>query len=519
MLKNSSRVRVGFFLIAIVLLISFSCNKKDIIDDNPSSKLVFSADSVVFDTVFTSIGSVTQKLMVYNNSDNRIQITSVALGSGDESAYRINVDGEAGSTFSDIEIAANDSAYVFVRVTIDPLDKNNPYVVEDEIYFLTNGNDQSVKLVAWGQDANYIVADTYIDGLPAFKVVADSLETVHWTSERPYVIYGYAVINSYGKLIIEEGVHVYFHDGGGLWAYSNGVLNVVGEVENPVVFQGDRLESYYKDLPGQWDRIWLMDGRADEDHVIENAIIKNGFIGIQAESFINVTQNRVRLHNVKIENMEGIGILSRVFNVEASNLVVGNCGGYNVAITGGGYHSFVQTTLGAYWNYSVRNTPAMFVNNYLLDTLGEPVPLNFNMNFDNSIIYGVNTDEFETDLDGGADSLYYIKNSIIKTKMDLSDDTFFTDVIVNENPLFINTSNNDFRIDSLSPAIGKADEAIASYFPKDILNNSRLPNPDIGAYQFISGQDTISLQRSISEFRSNKKLPEIIRQQKYPRIR
>ena len=495
-----------------------SCRKDDKISDNPSFKLEFSADSVIFDTVFTSIGSVTKQLMIYNRADSRINISNISLGQSSNSAYRINVDGLSGSSFYDIEIAPNDSIYVFVRVTIDPLDQNNPYVVEDDIYFLTNGNEQSVKLVSWGQDANYIVADTYIEGLPPFKIVADSLETIHWTADRPYVIYGYAVIDSYGKLIIDEGTNIHFHDGGGLWAYAEGVLNVNGTVDNPVTFQGDRLEEYYKELPGQWDRIWLMENTSGENHVIENAIIKNGFIGIQSESFINATLNKVVLHNVKIENMDGMGIYSVVFNIEASNLVVGNCGGYNVAIIGGGYHNFAQTSIGAYWNYSVRNTPAFFINNYFLDTLNKPLPVNFNMNFDNSIIYGINSNEFETDLDGGADSLYYFTNCIVKTTMDITNTDYYFDVI-NEDPLYLNPSINDYRIDTLSPAIGKADKAIASIYPKDIINNSRLPDPDIGAYQFFPGQDTIPLRTISSGYHRAKNLPDIRLKQAYPRIK
>ncbi len=480
----------NFFILFlfISILITVSCRKEESISDNPSLKLNFSADSVIFDTVFTSIGSTTKQLMIYNQSDSKIVISNLTLGNGEQSAYRINVDGESGSSFSDIELSGGDSIYIFVKVTIDPQNINNPYVVEDNIYFLTNGNEQSIKLVAWGQDANYILADTYIEGLPPFKIIADSLETVHWTSEKPYIIYGYAVINSYGKLIIDEGARIYFHAGAGLWAYVDGVLNVLGTVENPVTLRGDRLEDQYDNLPGQWDRIWLMEGRAGYDHIIENAVISNAFIGIQTESITRVNENKLKLHNVIIENMTGIGIFSRVFDIQAENTVVSNCGGYNLAFTGGGDFDFIQSTIAGYWPYSVRNTPAIFINNYLLDTLNDPVSFPMNFRFDNSILYGYNTNEFETDMDGGADSLYYFTNSMLKTSLDVSNPDIYINILNNEDPLFLNTQENDYRIDSLSPAIGRANEAIAATVPRDILDNSRMPIPDIGAYQFIPGQ-------------------------------
>ena len=518
MTKIFNKVPYLFLITIIVLLIAYSCKKEETISDSSSIKLGFSSDSIVFDTVFTSIGSATRQIRVYNTSDSKVKISNITLGMGGQSSFRINVDGESGSNFNDIELSGGDSLYIFARVTIDPQNQNNPYVVEDDIHFLTNGNDQSVKLVAWGQDANYIVADTYIEGLPPFSIVADSLETITWTNDKPYVVYGYAVIDSYGKLIIEEGTNIYFHEGAGLWAYVDGTLNVNGTIDNPVVFQGDRLEEFYDDVPGQWDRIWLMEGRAGFDHIIQNAIIRNGFIGLQAESFTRFTENSLQLHNVTIENMNGIGLFSRIYNVVASNLVVSNCGAYNLALTGGGYYRFAQSTIAAYWPYSVRNTPAVFINNFLIDSLDNPIPFPINFNFDNSILYGLNTEEFETELDGGADSLYYFKSSIIKTNIDVSDPIFFENVIVNEDPLFVDVETNDYRIDTLSPAIGKADLSIASAFPRDILDNSRLPVPDIGAYQFVPGQ-TGGENGTSSMYISPTKIRNILKKGYYPPIK
>ncbi len=515
------QIKAIFLIIVGTMAILYSsCRKDNVIDNNPSITLNFSADSVIFDTVFTSLGSATKQLRVYNNSKSKIQISSISIGMGDQSAYRINVDGESGFIFSDIELAAGDSLYIFARVTIDPQNLNNPYVIEDEIEFITNGNNQTIKLVAWGQDANYIIADTYIEGLPPFKIIADSLETVYWRKDKPYVIYGFAVIDSYGKLVIEEGSKVYFHNNSGLWAYIDGVLNVLGTIEEPVYFQGDRLEDFYDDVPGQWDRIWLMEGRQGFDHIIENAKIKNGFIGIQVESFSRVTENRLKLNNVTVENMDGIGILSRIFSVEATNTVVSNCGAYNLALTGGGYYSFTQSTIAAYWPYSVRNTPSVFINNYLLDSIDNPIPIPINCNFDNSIIYGSNESEFETDMTGDTDSLYFFRNSLIKTTHDITNPDIYINVLNNENPLFESIENNDYRIDTLSPAIGKADLAIASTVPFDIIGNSRLPVPDVGAYQFIPGQNADDKSMGpANHLLPIKKLTSIIKKGNYPKLK
>lgn len=487
-MRVKQHIIIPTILLMTVLTVTWSCRKPVVVSDDPSLELSFSNDSVIFDTVFTSLGSATRRLMVYNPSKSRVSISNIRLASGDNSAFRLNVDGLPGSDFSDVEINGGDSLYIFARVTIDPNDISNPYVVEDSIMFLTNGNEQKVKLVAWGQNAVYILADTYVEGFPPFKVVADSLETTIWTNEKPYVIYGYAVIDSYGKLEIQEDTQIHFHKNSGLWAYVDGVLKVYGTRENPVWFGGDRLEQDYADLPGQWDRIWLMEGRPGEDHEFHHAVIENGFIGIQAESFLRQTENKVILDNVVIQNMTGIGVFTRLFNIKGENVVAANCGGYCLALTGGGSYDFVHSTIANYWPYGVRNTASLFLNNYLLDTSETAIPLSMDFKLKNSILYGTNFNEIETDMVGEADSLYYFDHCLLKSERDVSNTAIYNQVIKNEDPLFVDYDVNDYRIDSLSPAIDKGDPAIAATVPFDLLGTQRTVSPDLGAYEFVPGQ-------------------------------
>ncbi|MDP3461258.1 MAG: hypothetical protein Q8S18_00550 [Bacteroidales bacterium] len=466
-------------------LIFFSSCRKDIISSDPSFKLGFSTDSVIFDTVFTSIGSVTKQLMVYNKNKDKISISSVSLVSGSQSPYRINVDGTPGLTVENIEIAPNDSAYIFVRVTIDPQNINNPFVVEDELRFVTNGNEQLVKLVAWGQDAVYILADQQIVGFPPFKIIADSLQTTIWTADKPYVVFGYALINSYGTLIIEEGARVHFHDKSGLWAYVDGVLKVRGSLENPVVFQGDRLDQDYRNIPGQWDRIWLMEGRAGFDHEIEHAIIRNGYIGIQAESFLRATENRLSIKNTVIENHTGIGFMGRFFAVDANNIVVANCGQYTIRIESGGSYRFRHCSIANEWRYGVSNTSSVFFHNVGLDIDSNFIALPLNIKFANTIIYGSSENEIERYLLSGADTTYVFDHCLIRQKKDWNNDIAFINCIFNKDPLFRDYANFDFQLDTLSPSIDIGSTVIAAEVPMDILGVSRTTLPDLGAYEFV----------------------------------
>ncbi len=488
-MKQTSKVfNLLSVIILLFLLMNTSCRKEIIYNKDSSIKLSFSNDSIIFDTVFTSLGSATHRLMVYNPSNSNIQISDIRLEGGNQSLFRINVDGEAVFDKKNIEIKAGDSLFIFARVTIDPNNATNPFVVEDRLQFLTNGNEQSIKLVAWGKNAHYILADHFQSGFPDYKIVADSLETTHWTNDLPYVVYGYAVVNSYGELDIEAGAHIYFHKNGGLWVYANGRLQVLGTQNDPVIFQGDRLETDYADLPGQWDRIWIMEGRKGYDNLIRNAVIKNAFIGLQTESFFEATKNKLQLDNVVIENMNGAGILSRFYKIEGQNLVVANCGSYCMALTGGGNYHFTQSTIANYWSYSIRNNPAVFLNNFLSDTNNQPVPYPMDFRLNNSIIYGYNNNEFGTEMINGADSAYLLDHCLVKTALKMDNPGFFNQIIKNKDPKFLDTDHQDYRIDSLSPAIGRGDPMLSVSAPLDLLGNPRGKQPDLGAYQFVPGQ-------------------------------
>ncbi len=131
-------------------------------------------------------------------------------------------------------------------------------IISDSIVFETNGNIQDVDLAAWGQDAHFFVGNKKIEGLSyPYIIVANEGETVTWEDDKPYVIYGWAVVDSTGILNIGPGCNIHFHQNSGLWVYRGGSIHVNGELDSVVTFQGDRLEMEYRDLPGQWDRIWI----------------------------------------------------------------------------------------------------------------------------------------------------------------------------------------------------------------------------------------------------------------------
>jgi hypothetical protein len=481
----ASRIFNLFFIVLSVLLILVSaCRKEEKINTSENVSLAFSADTIIFDTVFSTIGSITKNIRVYNPSSERISIASIKLANGVDSRYAINIDGQSGTQFTNVEIAGNDSIYLFARVTIDPNDATLPFIVTDSIVFETNGNIQDVDLVAWGQNARFILWDTDRPNLPKYKIVAGTGVDTTWTNDLPIVIYGYAVVDSTGSLTIEAGTKVHFHQGSGLWIYKGGSLKVLGTMEEPVYFQSDRLDGFYQYLPGQWDRIWINEGAVD--NVINYAVIRNGFIGLQVETLQEYMGNQLNLSNTIIENMSGAGILSRFYVIAAQNCVITNCGQYALALTLGGAYDFRHTTIGNYWRYGIRTTPAVYLNNYYVDASFQPVTFPMNVNFSNSILYGNQREEVVIDTDDAAEVQITFDHCLMKTEIDITNNGMFFNSLKNEDPLFANQSENILQLDSLSPArnIGSIETALT--VPNDIRGVSRTESPDLGAYEWES---------------------------------
>lgn len=475
----------GWLIIAVgglILLLSYACTR-DKIDTNPDLRLEFSSDTIIFDTVFTSVGSITKSIRVYNRHQNKIRIHSIQLAGGANSRFSINLDGKPGTLFTDVEIPPGDSLYLFAKVTINPGDQTLPFIVKDSVVFETNGNVQDVDLVAWGQNARFILWDTHRPGLPRYKIVAREGVDTTWTNDLPIVVYGYAVVDSTGTLTIQPGTRIHFHSGSGLWVYKGGTLKVLGTLEQPVYFQSDRMDGFYKYLPGQWDRIWINESASD--HLINYAIIRNGFIGLQLETLQEYMGNRLILTNTIIENMSGAGILTRFYVVYSHNIAIANCGQYSLAITIGGAYDFRHITIGNYWQYGIRTTPALFLNNHFTNQNNQTFTFPLNAHFSNSIIYGNQQEEIITDFKQEQIELKF-DHCLLKTTKDISDPSIYINSFKNEDPRFLDFRNNDLRLDSLSPARNRGSISTAVTVPYDIRGISRIESPDLGAFEWIS---------------------------------
>jgi len=485
-----NRISVTFLNILPLLLclaLAVSCKKPDaddvalqfFIHNDLHSDIQFPAPTVHFDTVFTSTGSVTRRFTVHNPSNSDVKTTIFLAGDHNgNSYYSINVNGRWGTLFKDEVIPKKDSIWIFVNVNINPGLTNNPFLVTDSIVFLTGQRKQDVKLLAYGQDARYIIAN---QGDPSlrFKVVAGEHETVRWTNEKPYVVMGWAAIDSTGTLIIEPGTRVHFHNNSGLWAYRCSNLEVNGTLEAPVLFRGARLEPWFDNDFAQWSRIWVNEGAMVN---INHAIITNAFVGVQVEALpyndgtIDISHNSlVKIENTIIKNTRNAGVLSRFLNIDMTNCVIINNGASGLQLEGGKY-TMKHLTVANYFTQAERKAPACYMSNKV--SVYDDFPMPITANFINCIIYGSQETEVMVNKLQNTDLEASFQNCLIRAR---EDSNYFIDCVRNEDPKFTDVKKHDFTLQLSSPAIGKGIPIIG--VDRDILGNPRGNPPTIGAYE------------------------------------
>lgn len=462
--------------LAFLSMFSVGCRRDIQLDEDPDAQLMFSQDTIVFDTVFTTVGSTSRVFKVHNTSSKAVNISSIELAGGAASPFRINVDGNPSLFVADVLLRGGDSMFVFVDVTLDPNNQTNPLMIEDSIIFMTNGNRQKVVLNAVGQDAYFHYYETSICG-----------ET--WLNDKPHVVFGWVIVPSCCTLNIPAGCDVYLHKNAVIAADSCATLRITGSATDPVTFQGDRLEPEYAEEPGQWGYIWC--SANSKDNVIDWAVIKNGNVGVVCDStFTGSTNPTLRISNTIIRNMAIAGVFSRTSDIQGDNLLVTNCQQYCAAVAYGGKALFRHCTFANYWNISGRTTPAVVVNNwYKIDDFTFEIRDLTQCDFQNCIIYGDKDNELALDSMTTNGELYNCLFQMCLIKTDEPTGSFthfdpFTQNLVNQNPLFA----TDYHLSSTSPvrdiALVAPAAAVNSGF--DLENYSRFldTGPDLGCYEY-----------------------------------
>ncbi len=459
--------------------------------------LRFSLDTLRFDTVFTQLGSATRSFKVFNDFDESIEISNIRLAN-ESSFFRLNIDGFSNNDISNIKILPNDSLWVFTEVTIDPDAplSVSPFVVEDQVLFNTNGNDQLIRLEAWGQNANYLPNRFGANGIDTMSTFCN-FDTVYWDDPKPYVIYGLYLVRGC-NIVLPPGTRVYIHGGianndfgiynDGLWLFGpNASLTSRGTLEDPVVIQGDRLEPEFQDISGQWPGVRFLSGSTGNS--LRHTLIKNSIVGIQVDSAAQVS-----LSACEISNTSSSGLVAVNASVEANNCLFHTNGNNAVQVVYGGEYNMNYCTFANYGNQGEALSLLNFRCNDPLCLEGVFVsPLN--ANFTNCIVMGSSSDEIvlsDATLGEEPEFFKYNFDHCIVRVDELIETDQFPDFFNNcenclnidlSDTLFLDLDMDDYSLDTMSIARDIATPLSNITIDKNNLLRDPI-TPDLGCFEF-----------------------------------
>lgn len=459
----------------------YSCSDDESFSSDRANVLSFSSDTVSFDTIFTRVATSTRTFWVYNGNDKGLRITNIKLSAGNQTGFRVNVDGtylsqSLGYQVNNVELRKKDSIRVFVELTASANYKNVAQLIEDNLVFtMESGVQQKVNLRAFAMDAFFMNNEEF-----------KSDTTINMS--KPIVVYGGIKVDSGATLTLAAGTKLYFHDGAGIDVY--GKLMSMGEVSNNVVMRGDRTDNMFDYLPydgvsGQWKGLRFYSSSYGNE--LYNTDIHGAMDGIICDSS-NVSKPKLLLYNCIVHNCKGNGIkaFSSVIDIENSQITnaLGDCVGIY-----GGAALLLNCTVAQFYPFSANRGVALRFTNYK-DALLYPL---YQMEVINTIITGYSDDEVMGDRkDSVAAYTYKFDHCLICTPK-IDKDTLMKNIIW-EAPdstaaqtknfrLDVDKLRYDFRLDSLSRARNAGNKQYS--LPYDRNGIARDNTPDIGCYEYV----------------------------------
>lgn len=463
-----------FYIILAAGVIFSSCSDDDSFSTSRANLLSFGCDTLSLDTVFSTVPTRTYSFWAYNNSSDGLRVSQVRLEHGNQTGFRVNVDGiyldnSIGSQARDIEVRKGDSIRVFVELTSSVNGSDAPQLVDDNLAFrLESGVEQKVNLRAWSWDA----------------VLYDSLivnENTAISSTQPIVVRKGVRIGESATLTLSSPTVMCFGSTAGVDVY--GRLNIEGDAETDVVLRGDRLDNMFDYLPydrvsGQWRGIHIYPSSAG--NTFRRLDLHGAVDAIVCDSAEMTGSPRLRLENVTIHNCSGAGLRAAHSNVAIVNTQISNTLGDCLSLRGG-ETDVAYSTLAQFYPFDSRRGAAV----RLADAKAT---------FRNTLVTGYDEDVFFSDsLD------FMFDHCIVRTVIGDSAviaDNFPSSVI--ETPkdsvqgerhfrmVDIDNLVYDFRPDSVSTAIGRAQPIESVKFDRSGCPRS-LSGPTIGCYEWIDG--------------------------------
>ena len=464
-------------ILACLLFVVASCSD-DEFSVFKSDLLSLSVDTVKMDTVFSNVPTSVRSFWIYNRTDKNIRVSTVKLDRGNQTGFRVNVDGiylgkETGYQTNQIEVLKHDSIRVFVELTSSANGQTEPKKIEDDLSFtLESGAVQKVNLTAMSWDA-------LIMNSPEIK------EDTSWSGEKPIVIYGTLTVDSLATLTLNAGTTVYFRDEAYMDVY--GRLLCKGEARREVVLRGYRLDNMFDYLPydrvsGQWGGVYLRESSYGNE--MDYTDLHSAYTGIAIDS-CDVKKSTLTMNASTVHNCQGYGIYAEGCKVELTNCQLTNTLLDCLCINGGDV-KINNCTIAQFYPFDANRGAALSFSSGRGD---------LKLSCTNTLVTGYADDVV---MGSSTDSLkvfdYSFENCILRTpKVETEDSVRFTNVTFESvedtatagKKHFVNIDTENliynFQLDAASPAIDKGNPTSSA--PLDRCGLLRDDKPDIGAYE------------------------------------
>ena len=434
--------RIFYVLIGVLLMVA--CEDDEKFSSGAGMHLDFDKDTLKMDTVFSGTPSSTYAFWVHNRHDSGVRLATVKLKKGNQTGFRVNVDGiyldnSNGSQISNVEIRRKDSILVFVELTAQATHQLEPKLVEEDLQFIMeNGSEQAVKLRAWAWDAQKLY-DPEIN------------EDTEIESEMPLVIYGDMTVKE-GVTLKLKNTRLFFHDQSGMEV--KGTLKMEG-----CELRGDRLDRMFDYLPydrvsGQWNGVHFHASSTDNELV--ETVIKNTIEGIVMDKAeLDANNYRLSMTHCVVHNSQGTGVRTVNANVKLDHCQLTNAGGDCLAVIGG-MADISYCTIAQFYPFDANRGKALRFANETENPLKH-------FYCEGTIVTGYADDEVEGEqISDEVD--YHFENSLLRTTVEEGER--FEDIIW-ESPsdeiegkdhfVKIDEENQDydFHLNDNSPAKGK----------------------------------------------------------------
>ncbi len=456
-----------------------ACMDDDSFTTSPTNTLSFSTDTVQLDTIFSNVPSTTQSFWVYNKSGDGIKCTTIRLANGNQTGFRVNVNGtylgaSSGYQTQEVEIPNKDSIRIFVELTAPTNNQQDPQLVSDDLVFsLESGIEQRVNLCAYSWDAILLNSP---------EIESDTT----LTGEKPIVIYGMMTIDEGATLTLSPGTTLYFHEDAGIDVL--GTLLSQGQQGEEVVLRGDRLDNMFDYLPydytpGLWQGIYFHTSSYGNE--LDYTDLHSAYTGITCDSS-DVDRDKLTMRQSTVHNCQGYGVVAANAKITLENCLFSNTLSDCAAFLGGNV-SINNCTFAQFYPFDIDRGSALYFS-------GTPYPL-LSLLCRNSLITGY-ADDVLTGIMGSDEEQfsYLFENCIIRTpEVSTEEGANFVDVVYEETSDTIQYGEKhfvkidtdllryDFRLSEVSPAINTANAQTALTIDRDGLPRDSLP--DIGCYE------------------------------------